>query len=115
MEFTLDDQHNIRIFLAPYFIATKLEAFKSPTRKDKNDDRMSQDFEDIMFLFEHRKSIWQEMSDCDSELKAYLQEEFTRISSYPAFEEWVDAHAGFGYPPATYMIINRLREFIGKS
>lgn len=58
MELPLDDQHSIRIFSAPYFIATKLEAFKSPTRKDHNDGRMSKDFEDIMFLFEHRKSIW---------------------------------------------------------
>lgn len=115
MQLTLDDQHTIRIFLAPYFIATKLEAFKIPTRKDNNDGRMSQDFEDIMFLFEHRKSIWQEMSECDPELKAYLHAEFKRISVHPAFEEWVDGHAGFGYPPATYMIINRLREFIGRS
>jgi hypothetical protein len=112
IQLALDEQHTIRIFSAPYFIATKLEAFKSPTRKDNNDGRMSQDFEDIMFLFEHRKSIWKEMSECNSELKAYLQEEFTRISFHPAFEEWVDGHAGFGYPPATYMIIAKLQEFI---
>ena len=113
MQLALDDQHTIRIFLPSYFIATKLEAFKSLTRKDNNDGRMSQDFEDIMFLFEHRKSIWQEMGECDPELKAYLRAEFIRISAYPAFEEWVDGHAGFAYPPATYMIVNRLREFIG--
>lgn len=108
----LDDQHTIRIFSAPYFVAAKLEAFKSPTRKDNNDGRVSQDFEDIMFLFEHRQSIWQEMSDCDMSLKTYLQEAFTSLLENPAFEEWVDGHAGFGYPPATYMIISRLREFI---
>ena len=113
MQLTLDDQHTIRIFLSSYFIATKLEAFKSLTRKDNNDGRMSQDCEDIIFLFEHRKSIWQEMGECDPELKAYLRAEFIRISAYPAFEEWVDGHAGFGYPPATYMIVNRFREFIG--
>ena len=115
IQLTLDDQHIIRIFSAPYFIAAKLEAFKSSTREDNNDGRVSQDFEDIIFLFEHRKSIWQEMSECDPELKAYLQTEFTRISAQPAFEEWVDCHAGFGYPPATYMIINRLQEFTGRS
>ncbi len=114
-QLTLDDEDTIRIFSAPYFIAAKLEAFKSPTRKDNNDGRMSQDFEDIIFLFEHRKSIWQEMSECDPVLKAYLQEEFTRISTHPAFEEWVDGHAGFGSPPATEMIINRIGEFTGRS
>lgn len=72
MQLSLDGQNTIRIFSAPYFIATKLEAFKSATRKDNNDGRVSQDFEDIMFLFEHRKSIWQEMNECDPELKAYL-------------------------------------------
>ena len=112
IELPIDNQHVIRIFSAPYFIATKLEAFKSPDREGNNNGRMSRDFEDIMFVFEHRKSIWQEMSECDPELKAYLQEEFTRISAQPAFEEWVDGHAGFGYPPATYMIINRLQEFL---
>jgi len=73
---------------------------------------MSQDFEDIMFLFEHRKSIWQEMKDCDPKLNAYLHSEFARISAHPDFAEWVDGHAGFGYPPATYMIIDRVQEFL---
>lgn len=113
IQFKIDDQHIIRIFSAPYFIATKLEAFKNTARKDNNDGRMSSDFEDIMFLFEHRKSIWQEMRECDPALTSYLQNEFTRIAAHPAFEEWIDSHAGFGYPPATYVIINRIKEFIG--
>lgn len=108
----LDDHHTIRIFSSPYFIASKLEAFKSPKRKDNNDGRMSQDFEDIMFVFEHRKSVWYEMAKCDLELNGYLRSEFSRISENPSFEEWVDSHAGFGYPPATNLIINKIREFI---
>ena len=43
MQLNLDDHHNIRIFSAPYFVATELETFKSLTRKDNNDGRMSQD------------------------------------------------------------------------
>ena len=112
IQLALDEQHVIRIFTAPYFIATKLEAFKSPGRADNNNGRVSQDFEDIIFIFEHRKSIWDEMNKCDPGLKAYLKDEFNRISLNPSFDEWVDAHAGFGYPPATYLIINNLKDFL---
>ncbi len=112
IEMAIDDEHNIMILSAPYFIATKLEAFKSPGREGNNDGRISRDFEDIIFIFEHRSSIWKELDQSNGELKTYLKEEFRRITTHPQFEEWVDGHAGFGYPPATYMIIERLKEFL---
>jgi len=59
---------NIRIFQSPYFIASKLEAFKS---RGANDGRTSTDF-----------------------------------------EEWINAHAGYGSTPATNYILKRLNEFV---
>lgn len=112
MDYIIDEMHTVKIFTAPYFIATKLEAFKSPARKDNNNGIYSHDFEDIVFLFENRFSIWDELQQCDDDVKKYLKEEFNVLLSNPLFEEWVDAHAGYGSPPATYYILERLEEFV---
>ncbi|MBI2272555.1 MAG: nucleotidyl transferase AbiEii/AbiGii toxin family protein [Chitinophagaceae bacterium] len=109
---TIDPQHEIQILPAPYFLATKLEAFKSPSREDHLNGITSTDFEDIMFILEYRRSIWEEMQTAEDDLKQYLIEEFRTHLAHPRFEEWVDAHAGSSYPPATYMILNRLKEFV---
>ncbi|HEY8657493.1 MAG TPA: hypothetical protein VIL78_00540 [Hanamia sp.] len=109
LEFTIDDEHIVKIFSSPYFIASKLEAFKG---RGKNDGRTSTDFEDIVFVFENRSTIWEELNVAGENLKNYLKGTFRLMLENPFFEEWVDAHAGFGSPPATYYIINQLEEFI---
>lgn len=52
------------------------------------------------------------MQAAKDDLKQYLKEEFRTHLARPRFEEWVDAHASSSYPPATYMIVNRLKEFV---
>jgi predicted nucleotidyltransferase len=103
------DEHLVKIFSAPYFIASKLEAFKN---RGKNDGRTSTDFEDIVFVFENRFSIWDELKQCDEAVKEYLRNEFINFLNNPLFEEWVDAHAGYGSPPATYYILEKLDDFV---
>ncbi len=112
IDYAIDPRHTVRILSAPYFLATKLEAFKSPDRADNNNGTMSSDFEDIIFLLEYRESIWEEMNTCETSLREYLQAEFKQHMKNPLFEEWVDAHAGYSYPPATYMVLNRLKQFL---
>jgi hypothetical protein len=109
--FTIDENHIIRIFTSPFFIATKLEAFKSSARKDNNNGINSTDFEDIVFVLENRSSIWQEFNEAPMEVKKYLLKEFRQLLKNPLFEEWIGAHAGFGSPPATYYIIDELKKF----
>lgn len=111
LDYTIDD-HVIKIFSAPYFIASKLEAFRSPSRKDNNNGIFSSDFEDIVFVLENMFAIWDELRQCDKIVKRYLQTEFKQLLENPLFEEWVNAHAGFGSPPATYYILERLAEFV---
>jgi hypothetical protein len=111
VDYRIDDEHTVRIFSAPYFIATKLEAFKSPNRKDNNNGLYSTDFEDIVFVFEFRLAVWEELNEAPADLKEYLKDEFRQLLQNPLFEEWIDAHAGFGSPPATYYIIDRLEQF----
>lgn len=103
------DDHVIKIFSAPYFIASKLEAFKS---RGKNDGRTSTDFEDIVFVFENRFSIWDELLKCDIAIKEYLKNEFKNLIDNFLFEEWIDAHVGYRSSPATYYILEKLKEFV---
>lgn len=111
LNYKIDNEHTVRIFSAPYFIATKLEAFKSPNRKDNNNGLYSSDFEDIVFILENRSSVWEELYNAPTDLKKYLENEFRKLLQNPLFEEWIDAHAGFGSPPATYYIIHNLEQF----
>lgn len=112
--YKIDEHITVKIFSAPYFIAAKLEAFKSLSRRDNNNGLQSSDFEDIIFLLENRSSIWDELNRSPKEIRSYLQLEFVQLLENPRFEEWVDAHAGFGSPPATYYIIDGLEKFVSK-
>lgn len=100
---------NIRIFQSPYFIASKLEAFKS---RGANDGRTSTDFEDIIFVLENNSQIWEEMERAEEDVRQYLKDTFQEMLSTIHFEEWVNAHAGYGTTPATNYILERLKEFV---
>ena len=109
INYMLDEFHTVKIFPSPYFIASKLEAFKN---RGRNDGRTSSDFEDIVFVLENRNSVWDEMNQTDTALKAYLQKEFSTLLQKQYFEEWIDAHAAFSSPPATYYILQQLSDFV---
>jgi predicted nucleotidyltransferase len=108
----LDHETTIRIFSAPYFIASKLEAFQSPSRQDNNNGFQSRDFEDIIFVLEHRLAIWEELKVATGSVQRFLKLTFGKLMQNPRFEEWVEAHAGWGSPPATYYIIDELEKFV---
>ncbi|WP_075187534.1 hypothetical protein [Teredinibacter haidensis] len=70
-EVTLASGIIIRVASAPYFLATKLEAFKGRGAGDY----FSHDLEDLMFVLENRDRLVIELMDCDQELKSYLADE----------------------------------------
>lgn len=55
VDYLLEENCSIQILSAPYFIATKIEAYKG---RGKNDGRTSQDFEDIIYVLENRQNFW---------------------------------------------------------
>ena len=103
----IDERSIIKILSAPYFIATKLEAHKA---RGKNDGRTSHDFEDIVYVLENRESIWEDMDNSDSSVKEYLRSEFQILLKNPNLFEWIDSHVERGSPPATYMIMDKLKK-----
>lgn len=92
---------------SPYLLATKFEAFKG---RGNGDGRTSHDFEDIVFVLENRKEIWQEILDLNGEIKEYLINEFTQLINNPFATEWIDCHVERGSPPATYWIIEEIKK-----
>lgn len=112
IDFEVDGDCLIKIFTAPYFIASKLEAFKSPQRNNNNNGIYSSDFEDIVFVLENRLNVWNEFSLADIEVKKYLKTEFKKLLSNEFFEEWIETHLSFSKIPATQYIIENLNEFI---
>jgi predicted nucleotidyltransferase len=104
----VDEQHSIRIFSLPYFIASKLDAFMD---RGKNDGRTSSDFEDIVYVMEYSRTIWEQLKSAPAPVKAYLQDRFKELLTYPYFFEWIDAHVSYGAPPVTYDILQELKSF----
>ncbi len=111
VECELTDDNKIKIFSAPYFLASKLEAFKS---RGKYDGRTSHDFEDIVFLLENRPSIWIEIEQVPQNLAIYLKTEFAQLLEEPLHAEWIGCHVERWSPPSTYFIIEKMEAFVAK-
>lgn len=78
----------IRIFPAPYFLATKFEAFNDRGK----DYRTSHDFEDIIYIIDNRKSIVNEIEKVNVEVRSFLVEELNKLKNGNDFEEILSAH-----------------------
>jgi predicted nucleotidyltransferase len=110
IDYSIDADNTVKILTAPYFIATKLEAFND---RGKGDGRTSHDFEDVIFVLENRSSVWEEMNSLEGAIKEYLLAEFTKLLSNPHIFEWIDSHVERGSPPASYSILQVLKKFTG--
>lgn len=111
IDFEIDKQHIVKIFPAAYFIASKLEAFKS---RGKNDGRTSSDFEDIVFVLNNRNTIWKELPEADEIVKQYLTDEFSKLLSGNYIDEWIAVHLSYNDRQRGDLILSGLKEFISK-
>lgn len=85
----LDERTTIKIPTAPYFIATKFEAFKN---RGQNDGYSSHDFEDIIFVLQNRSTILTEMNSADTALKQYLQTTFQSLLDHSLIFDWIEGN-----------------------
>lgn len=88
-QIALEDGTNINILPSPYFLATKLEAFKD---RGKNDFYGSHDFEDIIYLIDNRTTIVEEILTADEEIRQYIKEELTLIKNHKQADEILAMH-----------------------
>jgi hypothetical protein len=103
------EEYEIRVITAPYFLATKLEAFHG---RGKSDYRSSHDLEDILTVIDGRVEITKEVSAAGPELSQYLQREF---QSLLATRDFLEALPGHLLPDAASqqragLVIERIRQ-----
>ena len=89
MNHVLTDELKIRVVTAPYFLATKLEAFKA---RGNGDFYASHDFEDIVSVLDGRVEIIDEIKKLDSFLKNYLIESMDEIMNDMNFKGAIPGH-----------------------
>lgn len=101
----------IRLITAPYFVATKLEAFHG---RGKNDFHMSHDLEDIVMVIDGRAELADEIRLAPGDLQKYLSREFTALLSN---HDFLDALPGHLLPDAASqqrlgLVMKRMQQFV---
>jgi hypothetical protein len=79
----------IRILTAPYFLATKLEAFDC---RGEGDYLMSRDMEDVITVLDGRESIVSEVLAAKPTLKSYLAKRFSTLLETQLFLDSLPGH-----------------------
>ena len=80
---------SIQVISAPYFLGTKLEAFKS---RGKGDFLSSHDIEDIIAILDGRPEIVEEIGQADASIMEYLSTEFRNLSGNEDFLDAIPCH-----------------------
>ena len=105
----LADDLEIRMVTGPFFIATKLEAFKG---RGQGDFYGSHDLEDLIFVVDGRPALVTEMREATVDLRAYVRAEIGGLRGTPGF---LDALPGYLLPDAASqsrigIVLRRLEE-----
>lgn len=80
---------DIRMVSAPYFLATKLEAFYG---RGRNDYIASHDLEDLIAVLDGRASLVQEVLESSEVLQVYLADAFEKLLSNDDFLDALHGH-----------------------
>lgn len=100
---------SIRSVTAPYFLATKLEAFK---HRGGNDMLSSPDFEDVVTVIDGRAEIVDEIMLADTALRKALAKAFTNILQDKQYYSALFGHLNYG--PVTkdraQIVLNRMEK-----
>lgn len=89
MIFEIEESLKIRMVTAPYFLATKIEAFYG---RGKNDFLFSHDMEDIITIIDGRKEIIEEIKKSPEGLKIFLSLAFNEFLQNDSFIESLSGH-----------------------
>jgi len=83
-KFELPSGHSIRVITAPYFVATKLEAFHG---RGKNDFCSSHDIEDVITVMDGRQNLSREIEGSATEVRAYIGKECQELLASSRFHD----------------------------
>jgi hypothetical protein len=85
----LEGEIEIKIVAAPYFLATKIEAFEG---RGKGDFIASYDMEDIIAVIDGRIELMEELKDAEQDLKKFLAIKFQQFLKKDSFFEALSGH-----------------------
>ena len=104
-------QLEIRVITSPYFLATKLEAFRG---RGKNDFRMSHDLEDIVTVIDGRAESVNEVRTSPVDLRKYLSDAFRELLSNRDFVEALPGHLlpDFASQQRFSLVVERMKQLI---
>ena len=91
---TLKPGLSIRVVTAPYFCATKLEAFKG---RGRDDYWSSHDLEDLIAVIDGRQELVDELRDAAGDVRSYIAAGTKRLLEVDSF---IDALPGYLLPDA---------------
>ena len=105
--------HEIRLITAPYFLATKLEAFHG---RGKNDFG-SHDLEDIVTVIDGRPELVEEVHLAPADLQKYLSDEFGALLSNRDFLDALPGHLLFdaASQQRAGLVLGRMKQLILES
>jgi len=85
----LRNKLEIRHVNAPYFLATKLEAFFG---RGEEDYVASHDLEDLLALVDGRASLLAEVKEIDKKARAFIAESMATLMAVPEFMDALPGH-----------------------
>lgn len=85
----IDKNLKIHVVTAPYFLATKIEAFYG---RGKNDYLSSHDIEDVITVIDGRREIIDEIKASEPDLKLFLSEQVQKFLNKDTFIESLSGH-----------------------
>lgn len=95
--YELPSGRSIRLASAPYFLATKLEAFHG---RGHGDYLASEDVEDIISVLDGRPELVDELGAADVSVRRYLAEEISHLLAIDGFRQALPGHLeATGVPP----------------
>ncbi|MCH7975100.1 MAG: nucleotidyl transferase AbiEii/AbiGii toxin family protein [Bacteroidetes bacterium] len=102
----------IRVISPVAFIATKLEAFRSPSREYHDDYFASHDLEDLLTVIDGRVELNGEIATSSADVRTYLSTGIKRLLEEPDFRDALPGHVETGPTNAarTAMLLEQLEQ-----
>lgn len=88
----LGDSLAVRLVTAPYFVATKLEAFSDPKWEGSGDYFASRDMADVIAVLDGRPELTSEIAATGDDVRLFLSEEVRRLLADADFREALSGH-----------------------
>jgi predicted nucleotidyltransferase len=107
-EYNIEKDLRLRVVTAPYFCATKLEAFKS---RGNGDYLASHDLEDLITIVDGRSELLDELRIAPEDVRSYIADSFDRLLK---IDEFLDALPGHIIDQGRFTILLSRLEQIAK-